>query len=304
MNTVILYPCKYIGITSGFQSSSRPSHKGVDLGWNRNYGGPNHEVLAPIDGIVTDIKSDVPDGAGTSYGNYILIKSKEDASLTCLVAHLKYGSLKVSRSSEVKSGQVIAKMGNTGEATGIHCHFEVRINNVKVNPINYTYATADMIIAKSTASEFNIKILDKNKFPDISGVDVNKYQNQLKVLINNLRIRKTPTLNENNQVGWVVLNSYYNYYQITESDGYTWYKIGDDLWLAYNSSWIEIYPEIKLEKDEIITSLEKQLKETKEEINNLKKELEDVKSYTFTYDVNKTSFYKINLKKGEKLLIK
>ena len=72
-------------------------------------------------------------GWSGSYGNLVAIK--HDNGTVTYYAH--NSSLLVSVGQKVYQGQIIAKAGMTGNASGPHCHFEVRVNGTSVNPRNY-----------------------------------------------------------------------------------------------------------------------------------------------------------------------
>jgi murein DD-endopeptidase MepM/ murein hydrolase activator NlpD len=68
-----------------------------------------------------------------SYGLYVVIMSPE--GIETLYAHLS--SISVTAGEVVSQGQQIGVIGDTGYSTGVHLHFEVIDNGVRVNPLNY-----------------------------------------------------------------------------------------------------------------------------------------------------------------------
>ena len=83
--------------------------------------------MAANDGIVTKA------GFNTAYGNMVIID--HGGGISTLYAH---GSeILVTVGQTVKRNDPILKVGSTGYSTGPHAHFEVRINGVVTNPIEY-----------------------------------------------------------------------------------------------------------------------------------------------------------------------
>lgn len=72
-------------------------------------------------------------GQNSSYGNYIILDHGN--GITTRYAHLS--NILVSYGDVVYQGQIIGEVGETGVATGSHLHFEIRINNSSINPLNY-----------------------------------------------------------------------------------------------------------------------------------------------------------------------
>lgn len=73
--------------------------------------------------------------ANDGYGNYVVLSHGN--GVQTLYAHCS--SLNVKSGQKVSQGEVIAKVGSTGNSTGNHLHLEVRKNGVTYNPQNYVY---------------------------------------------------------------------------------------------------------------------------------------------------------------------
>ena len=48
-------------------------------------------------------------------------------------------NFQLAKGDKVEAGDLIAKVGSTGDSTGPHCHFEIRINGKPVDPGQYIY---------------------------------------------------------------------------------------------------------------------------------------------------------------------
>lgn len=121
-NINIIWPIKGT-ITSRFGSRTpteivTANHYGVDIAGNIG-----DDIVSAIDGTVTLSSSE------GDYGKHIRVESGE---VMTVYAHCS--ELLVKEGDIVKQGETIAKVGQTGRATGPHLHFEIRRENRFVNP--------------------------------------------------------------------------------------------------------------------------------------------------------------------------
>lgn len=70
----------------------------------------------------------------SGYGNYVIIDHGDGFST--LYGHMYKDTITVRAGDHVEQGQIIGKTGTSGRSTGPHLHFEVRINNVPVDPLS------------------------------------------------------------------------------------------------------------------------------------------------------------------------
>ena len=111
---------------------SYPGHTGVDV--NINVSGKTIVAVKSGTVVISEALKN-PNGTYRSYGEYIVI-NHHDGTMT-LYAHGKAGSRKVKEGQEVSQGQALMTVGSTGNSTGEHLHFEVKVNGRSVNPLPY-----------------------------------------------------------------------------------------------------------------------------------------------------------------------
>ncbi|MFN0115306.1 MAG: DUF5930 domain-containing protein [Paracoccaceae bacterium] len=115
--------------TSGFGIRWGRKHAGVDLAGS--YGSP---VYATADGVVTQ--------AGWDGGYGKLVTVRHDFGLETRFGHLS--GIKVKVGQRVSRGDRIGDMGNTGNSTGTHLHYEVRVSGDPVNPMTFIKAGSNV----------------------------------------------------------------------------------------------------------------------------------------------------------------
>ncbi len=101
-------------------SKTKSFHTGVDIA-----SGLGTPIVSAFSGEVYEI------GNNQIYGNYIIMRHSE--SLTTFYGHCD--SIKAKQGMRIRAGEIIAFMGSTGYSTGPHLHFEIRINDVRYNPM-------------------------------------------------------------------------------------------------------------------------------------------------------------------------
>jgi murein DD-endopeptidase MepM/ murein hydrolase activator NlpD len=133
----LLMPIPHATITQGFgptpyvfeaaYAGFPHFHTGVDLAVP--LGTP---VFAAADGVVVLARA-MLDQSGNlvGYGNYVILQ--HDTGLKTLYGHLLL--IGVKEGDVVKRGQLIGLVGSTGNSTGPHTHFEVRIDNSPIDPM-------------------------------------------------------------------------------------------------------------------------------------------------------------------------
>lgn len=106
-------------------------HSGIDL-----VGNAGSNVLCVQDGEVTWA------GWQNGYGNCVEVKHIGEGGkiFYTFYAHMRNNSLKVSKGQNIKTGQILGTQGSTGNSTGDHLHFEIRLaDKSTIDPVEYLF---------------------------------------------------------------------------------------------------------------------------------------------------------------------
>ena len=109
------------GAISSVRSSA---HKGLDIANSKGT-----QIKAAADGVIKKAEY------SGLYGNLVIIEHEN--GVETYYAHCS--SLYVKKGDKVSQGDVIAAVGSTGNSTGPHLHFEVRVDGAPLNPQKYLY---------------------------------------------------------------------------------------------------------------------------------------------------------------------
>ena len=126
------------------------AHNGVDYAAKRNT-----PVKASGDGVISFI------GRQSGYGRTVEIK--HGGNIKTLYAHLERFNTKLKVGSKVKQGEIIAYVGDSGQATGTHLHFEFWQGEIRSDPVKVKLPSAKPV-----------NNAQRNEFEDLLVLNLNK----------------------------------------------------------------------------------------------------------------------------------
>ncbi len=119
---------------------------------NSDYFAFGRKVLAPADGVVTDVIRGVRDnvpGSMNPYsalGNAVIIKHREHE--VSVLAHLKQNSIRVKVGDKVEKGQILGLCGNSGNSSEPHIHYHIQNTPIIQDGTGIKCIFTDIILSK------------------------------------------------------------------------------------------------------------------------------------------------------------
>lgn len=130
----VRWPFPYaVPITDGFGPRDGGFHKGVDF-----VPGAGTPIYAIADGVATTATFD-----DSGYGQHVVLQHNlGGVDVESLYGHMIEGSSPIVLGQQVKVGDFLGLVGDTGVAYGAHLHFEIHIDKVPVDPFAWLQANA------------------------------------------------------------------------------------------------------------------------------------------------------------------
>ncbi len=128
----------YYKVTSPYGKRGGTTHRGIDISGSGIKGA---DIVAANSGVVIKVVTgcehnygkDRSCGCGGGFGNYCIID--HGGGYATLYAHAT--SIAVKEGQHVATGQTIGAIGSTGDSSGYHLHFEVRVNGERKDPQSF-----------------------------------------------------------------------------------------------------------------------------------------------------------------------
>lgn len=178
-------------------------HTGIDMVCD------NDNIYSSCDGEVTKT------GWDKSYGNYIVVKNKEDGKYHWF-CHLS--EIKTMAGKNVTRTTIIGIMGSTGNSTGKHLHFEIRNSSNKYGD-NSDPAEYMGIPNKVGSYDSNNYQINNNESSNNNSTN----SNELKTLARNTNLRESPTTSAKILSLYIENTTLYVLEKsVAQADGYTW----------------------------------------------------------------------------------
>lgn len=219
-------------------TGDREFHEGVDYSAN----GKSIPIYALDDGEVLYEGYDNSTGAIICY-----IRFPKLDDHVGLYYHL--ANTVINKGDKVTKGTKIGMMGSTGYSTGNHLHFDW-----------FKYSDYNKGFYDREYEDFNEYIFPENRIKVTPVVERNENTPQIRVIVDNLRVRTSSSINSS-VIGFVQNRGIYNDLEVCKENNYTWHRIADNQWIADNEEWLEILP---------ITDYKKLYEKSLKEIEQLK----------------------------------
>lgn len=239
-------------------TGDREFHEGVDYSAN----GKSIPIYALDDGEVLYEGYDNSTGAIICY-----IRFPKLDDHVGLYYHL--ANTVINKGNKVTKDTKIGMMGSTGYSTGNHLHFDW-----------FKYSDYNKDFYDREYEDFNEYIFPENRIKVTAPVERNENINQIRVIVDNLRVRTGHSIN-NSVLGFTQNKDIYNDLETYNDGTYIWHRIDKEQWIADNGEWLEILPvtdykKLYESKLSMIESLNKQISTQNDTINNLNEKLSKI----------------------------